>query len=199
MKKITLAFAALLGLLALAPAARAANLPLTYVHSATWTLTGAGTNSFAFQNTSADLDVKILRIEIANYSTGSVTSGVVNFWVLTSTQVTHGGTSQVSFASLDSANVTAPTYISASTGPVSVQIEGKQNRQLPLMRPLTLNDDETATVAFSDAIDFNAPADGRELILPHGASRAIVIQQRQFGATDWTAGMVIIRIVYSVR
>ena len=198
MKKLILSA---LALFALSTAAHAAP-PLTYVHVATWTAAGAATRAFAFQNTSAGLDVIIRSIEIGNASQGTVTSGPMQFWVYGSTAVyAHGGTTQVSFYNNASANATAPSYISFSTGPVGVAYEGKQTRQLPIAR-LIVNADETAVVApdsMHDSIVNLAPDDITPLVLPQGANRALVVEQKQLGATDWTAGDLFVRIVYTVR
>lgn len=189
MKNLIAALAVALALVA-APA-RAAQ---TYVHTSTWTAGGAGTNAFAFQNTGTN-DVEINSIEIGGASVGTVTSGIMQFLVKTSTQLVHGGTTQVSFADSKTANATAPSYISASTGPVSVQFEGKiaGASQLAISSPLLVNPDEAATANFTDKLSIPT------LILPAGANRAVVLQQKQQGGTDWTAGILFVRIVYTVK
>lgn len=200
MKTCLLTFAVLLGLAAggFTPSAEA-RAPMTYVHVSTWTAGGTGTKAWAFQNTSDTLDVQILKIEVGSASGATVTSGPVQFWVMGSTVITHGGTSQTSFYSIDASNITAPSYVTVSTGPTAATYEGKQASQLPLARPLLVNLDETATTLLHDSLDFNAPSDSRELLLPAGEDRGIVIEQRQFGASDYTAGVAFVRVVYTVK
>lgn len=194
----------IVALLALALPARASEpaAPPTYVFTSTWTAAGtAGVKAFAFQNTSTTLDVRIISIEVGSANAGTVTSGPMWFHVKMSTQLVHGGTSQVSFSASESANATAPSYITVSTGPLLVQYEGTAAGagQLPISRPLMVNADETATSNFSDTILYQDPTIGRGLLLPHGANRAIVLEQKQFGATDWTAGTLFARVVYTVK
>jgi len=182
---------ALVAFLALSIPAQAAQY---YVHTATWTAGGAGTKAFAFQNTGTN-DVEIVSVEIGGASVGTVTSGIMQFLVKTSTSLTHGGTSQVSFADSKSANASAPSYISASTGPVNVQYEGKilGTSQLAISSPLLVNPDEAASANFTDKLSIPS------LFLPAGANRAVVLEQKQQGGTDWTAGILFARIVYIVR
>jgi len=137
-------------------------------------------------------------------SGATVTSGGMQFWIMTSTKVTHGGTSQVSFHSRTAANATAPSYISVSTGPVAVLYEGKQSGQLPVSTIL-VNLDESAVFnpapSSGEFVPTERPdmAATQRLRLPKGANRAIVLEQRQLGATDWTAGVAFLRVVVTVK
>lgn len=200
MNKIKLLLA--LMALALPTMAKAERIP-TYVSIATWTVGGTGTKAFAFQNTSASRDVAVLRINISPISNGTVTSGPMNFWVIPSTVITHGGTSQVGSSSFIIPNWTQPSFISASTGPVNVQYEGKSTglSQLPLA-VIGVNPDETSTPVLNDLYN-GLQIDGADeeygILLQKGQNRGIVLEQKQFGATDWTAGAVLIKIEYSIR
>lgn len=185
----------IVALLALAAPAKAASY---YVAVATWTAGGTGTNAVAFQNTDSGRSVRVLKIEVSNVSNSAITGGVMQFWVMGATVATAGGTSQVSFYDTQAANVTAPSYVSFSTGPVGVVFEGKQTRQLPIARPLIVNDDEAATISLWDS---TSPSDypRSEFLLPAGSNRAIVLRQMQLGATDFTAGILMARIFYTIE
>lgn len=198
MKRILFALAMLGGLLPLGSPVDAA-LPLTYVSVSTFTPGGSGTKAWALQNTSASLDVRILKLEVSNATNGTVAGGLMQFWLYGSTVVIPGGVSQVSFYDHAAANTSAPSYVSVSTGPAGVVYEGKQNRQLPLYRPFIINDDETAAANFKDEFQQVNPAEATELLLPRGSNRAVVLEQQQFGATDFTAGTVMVRVVYTVK
>lgn len=185
--------------LALPTMAKAERIPF-YVAVATWTLGGTGTNALAFQNTSSTRDVIILKINIAPISGGTVTSGPANFWVLPSTSMTHGGTSQVSALASNNGNWAAPSFVSFSTGPVVVTFEGpKASYGLPYT-VIGVNPDETAS-PIQNVIDngFEANAEDSGIVLPKGANRGVIFQQKQFGATDWTAGVVLARITYILK
>jgi len=184
--------------LALPGVAKAERIP-TYVAVATWTVGGTATKAFAFQNTSADRDVVIIKITVSPISAATVTSGPMNFWVLPSTVMVHGGTSQVSAASYNSANWSKPSFISVSTGPAGVVYEGKDARQLPLA-VIGVNPDETGTPIMNVVENgLDLPAEEQGILLPKGARRGIVLEQKQFGATNWTAGNVLVKITYIIR
>lgn len=174
--------------------------PITYVAVATFTVPGTGKDAIAFQNTDAGRDVTILKIEVSDVSNTAITGGIMQFWIMGATVTTAGGTSQTSFWDAKAANTTAPSYISFSTGPVNVVYEGKQGTsQLPLARPLIVNSDEAATANLWDTFQSISPAFSAELILPHGSNRAIVLRQMQLGASDFTAGVIMARIFYTVK
>lgn len=200
MKKLLAAFAVLFSLFC-APQAEAAfgNPPQTYIAVSTFTPGAALAKVWAFQNTSADIDVHIKRIEVSNASTGTYTGGFMQYWVYVATAITHGGTSQVSSYSYKNINTTAPSYISVSTGPVAVTYENKDTRQLPIFRPLIVNNDETATTQFKDEWIPEETADTAPLVLLHGSNRGIVFEQRRLGTADITAGTVMIRVIYTVK
>lgn len=218
MKKILLALAALLA--PLTPAA-ASNWPVSpvlpnYVTEAQITL-GASNASpskvFAFQNTASGQDVIIDRIEIINASTGVVvTSGLMQFWVYPSTSMTHSDTAtSIVTHGYAGANVTVPAAIVASTAPINVQYErdsgilttAQQNAlsgtSRPIIRPLVINDDETATLNLFDVWAAESPDYDLPIVLPKGSNRGLVFEKRQVGATDFTAGTFIVRILYTVR
>lgn len=185
-------------LFALAGTVKAERVPL-YVHTATLTVAGTGTNSFAFQNTSATRDVLVRNITILPTSSATVISGPITYWVLLSTQMGHGGLTQVSFNAMSAPNITSPSFISASTGPTSILFEGNQASQLPISI-IGVNPDETASpIVAVHGSGFDAQNEDQELVLPKGRNRGFVLQQKQYGATDWTAGVVFIRVVYSIR
>lgn len=200
MKKLSLVVAALLACLAaLAPAPARADL--YYVATATWTARGTGTKSVAFQNTSTSQSVEIVRIEVANAHDGAaVTSGYQQYWVYGSTQMTHGATSPTQNYALGTALASAPSAISFSTAPTGVLYELNTTAKAaqPLIRPLIVNGDETATVQLSDV--WSTPlTDGLPIVLPAGASRGIVLEQRNLNATSYTAGVLQVNIYYRLR
>lgn len=195
MKKLLLTLAFLAGFAL--PSAHAARVPLTYIHTSTWTVGGSGTKAWAFQNTSSGISVRIHKLEMGSATGATVTGGIQQFWVYGSTSLTHGDTSQVSFYDTAGANATAPSYVSVSTRPTVVVYEGKNDRQLPIFRPLIINADESAAANFYDALVPSSPAEAEEFLLPEGANRALVIEQKQFGATDYVAGVVFVRVVWS--
>lgn len=175
----------------------------TYVVTSTWTPGGGvitGTKAFAFQNTSADIDVAIDSIEFLSVTSGTVTSGPVQFWVYTATQVTHGSSSNSSIYSRQTPNISTPSYISYGINPTAVLFEGKQNAQLPRFIVL-VNADETSTVLpqpLNPLATQSLPHDD-VLMLKANTNMAIVIEQRQYGATDYTAGLIFCRIVFTTR
>lgn len=178
--------------------------PTTQVMVATFTAGGTGTNAIAFQNTSTTNDVRILKITVCNVTTTAITGGLVQYWALMSTAATPGGTSQVSFGDFGAANTTNATFpagIVASTGPVNVTFEGKAGgtSQLPIIRPLVINTDETATISLYDEYYGVYTDDQRDLLLPKNTQRALILRQMQLGPTDFTAGTVLVRIHYTVR
>ena len=61
------------------------------------------------------------------------------------------------------------------------------------------NDDETATTNLSDSLSSVAPADGQELLLPHNTSRALILTQKQHNGASITAGVVMVRVLYTIR
>lgn len=196
MNKIKLLLA--LMALALPTMAKAERVP-TYVAIATWTAGGANTNAFAFQNTSTTQDVTIVKLQISPVSETTVTSGPMSFYVMGSTVMTHGGTSQVSAGSYNTPNWSQPSFLSVSTGPVNVTFEGKDTRQLPLT-VIGANPDETGT-PLMNVIDngIDVTAEDQAIRLPKGSNRGIVLRQKQFGATDWTAGVLLVKVVYILK
>lgn len=165
----------------------------------------------AFQNTSTNQDILVDRIEIANSSTMTVTSGVMAFWVYTSTSLTHSALTSVQTFGYNAALVAQPAAITMSTAPINVQFEGdtgiltaaQQNAlsgtASPVIRPMAVNASNTATASLSDAwaaeqLDWTHP-----IILPMKTQRALVFEKRQLADSDWSAGAVTIRIHYTVR
>lgn len=205
MKKTVLALVALLGLSFAAPVAARADA--YYVAVATWTAGGNGTKSVAFQNISAQ-DVEVLRIEVSNAQDGgAITGGLQAYWVYASTAMTHGGTSQTLGHSLRAANTALPSSIvSFSTGPTLVAYENNSAAKaaMPLIRPLFVNNDETATAQLSDAWSSDLepqPLGSAKLgiLLPASSNRGIILEQRNMANTSVTAGVVQARIVYRVK
>lgn len=194
MKKKLLVLLAVLGFAL--PAA--AIVSPTYVAIATFTPSGADAVVAAFQNTSASKDVRIVSIEISGASTGTYTGGLMQFFVYGSTVVTAGSTVQTSVYAATSANASLPSGISFSLSPTSIQYENKKTMQLPLIRPLIVNNDETATANFRDAW-FTPGGDAEILQLPHGSSRAIVFVQKRLGTVDITDGRVMLVITYTTK
>ncbi len=196
MNKIKLLLA--LMALALPTMAKAERIP-TYVAIATWTAGGSTTKAFAFQNTSSTRDVVIIKIALVPTTSGTVTSGPMNFYVYASTNMTHGGLSQVSAGSYNTPNWTAPSFVSVSTGPTNVVYENKDTYQLPLTI-IGANPDETGT-PLMNVIDngVDLPAEDQGIVLPKGQNRGIVIEQKQFGASDYTAGTMAAKIIYIIR
>ena len=211
-KKLLLAIAALLGPW-LPPAAMAAGstsyFPHSYVSTARLTVAGSSVSLFAFQNTSSGVDVVIRKIEISNASTATVTGGTMQFWVYASTQITHSAaiTTNYEYAA---ALIAQPSYISVSSAPTGVLYEGDSSTVTsaasalagvpPIIRPLYVNNDETATTLLTDSwgADEALNAAG-PLVLNAGANRGIVINQKRLGTSDFTAGSVLIRIFYTTR
>jgi hypothetical protein len=201
MKNAIVALALLLGL-AVAPAKAA-----TYnIAIATWTAGGSATKALAFQNTSSSLDVEVIKIEVSNAQDGAaITGGLMQFWVYASTSLVHGGTSQTLGHSLRAANTALVSAVSLSTGPVTVVYENNSATKgaLPILRPLIINNDEAATANFVDS--WAAPASDRgplfteSILLPAGANRGIVLEQKNLAATSVTAGVVMARIHYLVK
>lgn len=166
----------------------------------------------AFQNTSTDQDVIINRIDVANCSTQTVTSGMVQFWVFTSTRVTHSDTTSMkTYSYRVPLLTTAPAAVVGSTAPINVQLDGDSavltvaqrnalsGTSLPVVRPLAANLDETATTNTYDTWAHESPDYGDALVLARNTQRTLVIEKRQLGATDWTAGCVDITIHYTLR
>ncbi len=188
---------ALIGfLLASAVPARA---DLYYVATATFTPGVVGSQVLAFQNTSSSQRVEVVRIDLSNAQDGAaITGGLMQFWIYASTAMTHGGTTQTKNQALVSANASAPSAISISTGPVRVTYENSSatSGALPILRPLIVNDDEAATTNFADswtALE-NAPIN-----LPAGANRGLIFEQRNLNATLVAAGVLQARIVYLLK
>lgn len=205
MKKTVLALVALLGLSLAAPVVARADY--YGVAIATWTAGGNGTKSVAFQNISTTQDVEVLRIEVSNAQDGSaITGGLQAYWVYASTVMTHGGTSQRLHYGLRDANASLPSALSFSTGPVNVVYENNSASKgaMPLIRPLFVNNDETATTALTDSwsSDTEPQSTGSTklgILLPANTNRGIVLEQRNMANTSVTAGVVQARIVYRLK
>lgn len=181
------------------------NPPLTYVAVATFTAT-SGANVVAFQNTSADLDVRVLKIEVSNaHDVSANTGGLVQYWVFGSTAVVHGGTGQTRSFSLSSTNAGQPSYITISTGAVSPSLENLSGgSSLPLIRPLVVNTDDGASSNLTDSYTDLGPAssaasDSSPLILPHGSNRALIVQQHDLGGGAINTGKMRASFIYTVR
>lgn len=169
----------------------------------------------AFQNTSADIDIEVHRIVVSAASTQTVTSGAMQFWTYVSTSLTHSAAAGKYF-SYDVANGSQPSYLTVSTAPLNVQLEGDSavltaaqrnaiSGALPVIRPIHINPDEGATGLLDDASDLSTDsadswtASGRPIRLPHGANRAIVVEKRQLASSDFTDGQVYIKIVWVAK
>lgn len=200
MKKMLLAVLALGGL-SLPVHAASNNPPPSYVVTATMTATNAA-KLFVLQNTSADIDVLIRRVEVANvHNESAITGGMAQFWVYGSTAITHGTTTRVRTFSLSSTNASAPSYVSVSEIPTFSPYEnlsgGTSHPLLP--RPLYINTDETAVAPnLSDA--YAEPEfDASPLILPKNSGRAIVVEQNKMADAVMNTGKIRISVVYTVR
>ena len=202
--KTLLVAAALLGLLS--PVAHS-RPPLTYVATSTVAAPGGGSKVWAFQNTSSSLDVQILKIEISNaHDESAITGGLVQFQVFASTVVTHGGTGGTRTFSYSSANASAQSGISFSTGPTNVVYENvSSGNALALLRPFIINTDESATTNLYDSWNIGAVntslslTESSPLLLPKGANRAIVIEQKNLGTGSIQTGKIKLDITYTVR
>ena len=180
--------------------------PQTFVAVATFTPLGTGTNVLAFQNTSAAFDVRIQRIDVVASSTGASATEPMQFWVFSSTQVSFStstpGTSQTytqdyAYPYMGSAYDTAMgSFITFSTAPLSVTYDGG----LPILPPFIVSNN-TAPTALSGDASFTDAADisSAQLVLPHGAKRALIFEKLKLGAVDYTDGQFMVRIKYTVR
>lgn len=212
MNRLLLALAGIL--LPIVPAlAEPAVAPPAYVAVARITPGASPSRVFAFQNIDAGQDVIVRRIDITNSSTFTITGGLSQYWVYASTQLTHSLLTTVQNYKLDTALATAPAAIAASTAPTIVLFEGDSSTltasqqgalsgvSLPIIRPLAVNDDDAATSSLTDGWgeDIQSGLASMPLVLPHNSKRALVIEKRQLGTTDFTAGSVTIRVFYSLR
>jgi hypothetical protein len=197
MKKLLAALTLAAGL---SSAAHAGVVPPSYVVTTTFTATN-NAKVFAFQNTSSTLDVYIRRIEVANvHDESAITGGMVQYQVFASTSLTHGGQGRIRTFSMTGANASAPSYVTASTGPVSIQYENLTGGStLPIIKPLFVNTDDGATSNLVDS--YEAPGNGEvsPLKLPAGANRAIVIEQHQLAGGAIDTGKIRIAVEYWAR
>lgn len=205
---------ALVGLLlASALSAHAVPTPPTYMTSVRVTPGAGPTHVLAFQNTSIGIDVLVRGVEIINASTQAVTGGMEQFWIYGSTQVTHSASAGTT-ASYGTALASQPSYITVSTAPISVILEGDSDiltadqrhdlaGKLPLLPPLFVDGDESATTTprraawFAESQDALNPAG--PLILGQSANRALIVEKRAGSSTDFTAGAYILRVFWSIR
>lgn len=193
--------------------AQAAPVPTTYVHSVRITPGAQPIHVLAFQNTSANIDVLVHKIEVIGASTQAVTGGLMQFWVYASTSLTHSVAAGVT-ASYGSANASQPSYLSVSTAPVSVLLEGDtgilttaqrnalSGTALPLIPPLRASSEETATSGLYDswsAENQDAQNPSGPLVLPKNANRALVMEKRMSAASDFAVGLLQIRVFYTIR
>lgn len=203
----TLLVAAVLAVLGVSPVH--AGPPETYVSVTRVTAGGALAKLLAFQNTSSASDVVVRKIEVSNASTVTVTGGIMQFWVYGSTSLTHSVTTTADAWTYSDVLGSAPSFISVSTAPSAIQIEGDSgilttaasnnlSGQMPLIRPLVVNNDEAATANLFDSWTSDA-VDARPIVLPAGANRALVFEQRQVGGTDYSAGSLFFRITYTLK
>lgn len=195
MKKTLLVLVALLGLSV--PAA--AQYAPTFVSYSTFTLPGAGNYAWALKNTSAVYAVHIKKVEVGSCNDGSaVSSGLVQFEAFLAASATNGGTVQVSTYAYTKADA-FPANVQASTGPVSVVLEGKgAGLQNPVLSPFLVNADETAAANFVDAkvLDYQ---NTQPIILPRGGTRALVLKQKKAGTSDFTAGCGFARVEFTIK
>lgn len=210
LKKTLFGFAALL--ISAAPALAVSSQPLlkTYVSTVRVTLPVVATSSaiYAFQNTDAAVDVVIRKIEISNASTMTVTGGTMQFWVYGSTQMTHSAAVTSNYG-YGAALTTQPSFVSVSSAPYNIQVEGDAavitggslSGTPALIRPLYVNNDEAAVTLLTDSWSDEDPnGENAGLItLNHGANRGIAIVQKRLGTTDISAGSVLVRVFYNVR
>lgn len=204
MKKLLIAALAVLALAASAGAL----VPLTYVATSTAAAPGWNQPVWAFQNTSAGLDVEVLKIEVSNaHDQSAIAGGVMQFQVFGSTALTHGGTGQTRSYSLTSANAAQPSYISFSTGPLSISYENVSGglavtSAIPLVRPLHVNVDESATSQLSDSYVAAPTADNvlsAPIKLGAGVNRALVIVQGSIGSANIQTGKIKLDVTYRVK
>ncbi len=180
------------------PAAAQHNYEPTWVAISTFTPGAALTTPFGFSNNSSTLDVYVKRVQVASCSTGTYAGGGMQYWIYASTTIITGGTSQVSYYAYSSANATNSSNIIASTGPVGIVFEGKQSRQLPILRPCYINNDESSGANFQDTcFDSFAVEAEQPIKLPARAHRGLVFEQRRLGTADITDGCVMVRITYT--
>ena len=203
MKTLIVALALFAGLLAEAA-------PTIKVYEAGVRITPGASPSYllAFQNTSSSQEVEIHKIDVHNASTQTVTGGTMQFWLYLSTSLTHSAAVSNVYG-FDVANASLASNISMSTAPVNVLIEGNsailtalQRNDLGVGVPpfsiLHVNNDEAAAANYTDeAWDSNGL--GRPLRLAAGSNRAIVLEKRQLGSSDFTAGQILLRIIYSIK
>ncbi len=211
MNRYLFALFALVGLLSPAVASPStASLP-SYTAVVRLTPGASPAKVLAFQNTSASQDILVDHIEITNSSTMTVTGGLEQFWVYGSTSLTHSALTSVATYGYNGVLVAQPAAVVMSTAPLNVQYEGDtgiltaaQQGALsgvatPIIRPLAVNNDETATTSLSDGWTAEALDWARPIILPRNTQRALVFEKRQLGSSDFTAGSVTIRIHYTVQ
>lgn len=195
MKKTLFAIVALLGLSL--PAA--AQYGPTFVTIATFTAPGAGNYAWALKNTSSSHAVHIKDLEVGSCNDGSVvTSGLMQFEAFMASSLVNGGTIQVSTYAHTQAD-SFPSNVQASTGPVTVVLEGKgAGLQNPVLSPFIVNPDESATANFvaSKSLDFQ---NTQPIILPRGGTRALALRQKKVGTSDFTAGCVYVRAAFTIK
>ena len=188
--------AALMLLAGLALPAKAADWKPTFVSYSTFTAPGAGNYAWAFKNTSAVYEVRVEKIEVGSCNDGTAVSGGLAQFEIYAAALTSGGSVQVSTYSHNAD--TFPANVTASTGPVSVTVEGKGTSQNPLLSPFIVNNDETATANFSDSRDLRSERT-LPLILPKGGSRALALKQKKVGTGDITAGCNYARVEFTIK
>ncbi len=202
---------AVVGLLFASALSAQAGPPATYESVVRVTLPVIATSSaiYAFQNTSTGVDVVIRKIEVSNASTMTVAGGTMQFWVYASTALTHSAAVTRNY-SYTSALVSQPSYVTVSTAPYAIQAEGDSSGLLvggalsgvpPIIRPLYVNNDEAAVTLLSDSWSEREESLGeaQPFVLPAGANRGIVIQQKRLGVSDFLAGSVLVRVLYTTR
>lgn len=208
---------ALLGILPLGVAQAAPTA--TYKSCTRVTLAAIGISStvYSLQNTasSGGQDVLVRKIEISNASTMTVTGGLMQFWVYLSTSLSHSAAVTTAY-SHTGALASQPSYVTVSTKPYNVQAEGDSgilstggglSGVPPPVRPLYVNNDETATANLYDfwsereeSVGLGAGKDGPQpIILPAGSQRALVIDKKRLGTADFTDGSLLICTTYTVR
>lgn len=211
LKKTLFALAVLLA--SQLPAAASTGTPplKTYVSTVRVTLPVVATSSaiYALQNTDANVDVVIRRIEISNASTMTVTGGTMQFWVYASTQITHSAAITSNYG-YGAALTSQPSFVTVSSAPTGILVEGDASILTvggalsgvpPIIRPLYVNNDEAAVTLLTDSWSDEDPngENAGLIVLNHGANRGIAIQQKRLGTADFAAGSVLVRVFYNVR
>ena len=189
--------AALMLMAGFALPAKAVDWKPTFVSYSTFTAPGAGNYAWRLKNNSTVYEIRVEKIEVGSCNDGTaVSGGLAQFELFAASSLTSGGTVQVSTYAHNSDSF--PANVTASTGPVSVVIEGKGTRQNPLLSPFVVNNDETATADFVVSRDLRSDHT-LPIILPRDGTRALVLKQKKVGTGDITAGCNYVRAEFTTK